>query len=190
MTSSRSPGTMTRLRGPMRSSMCSGSIAPMATPPMTWSRSGPGWSVSPWTPSRTMARVGFDRIGRYGSTPSSGMPWRARPCSRVRARPGFASRSTLFTMAPGDVHALALEERGVEDDLVDRPADAALGHDDRRRPEHRGDRGVGQADDGARRPAWPVPSMSRMSRSPRRRRGPSGSARRGPRRPGPRCRPG
>ena len=35
---------------------------------------GPGWIVSPWTPSRTIASVGFDRIGRYGSTPSSGMP--------------------------------------------------------------------------------------------------------------------
>ena len=100
MTSSRSPGTMTRLRGPIRSSMCSGSIAPMATPPMTWSRSGPGCRVSPWTPSRTMASVGLDRIGRYGRTPSSGMPRRARPCSSVRARPGFASRSTLFTIAP------------------------------------------------------------------------------------------
>ena len=64
MTSIRSPGTMTRLRGPIRWSMCSGSIAPIAIPPMTESRSGPGWIVSPWTPSRTIARVGFDRIGR------------------------------------------------------------------------------------------------------------------------------
>ncbi len=47
-----------------------------------------------------MASVGLDRIGRYGRTPSSGMPWRARPCSRVRARSGLASRSTLLTMAP------------------------------------------------------------------------------------------
>ncbi len=100
MTSSRSPGTMTSARGPMRWSMCRGSMAPMLTPPMTWSRSGPGQTSSPWTPSRTMDRVGLDRIGRYGRTPSRRMPWRARPRSRVRASSGFAARSTLLTMAP------------------------------------------------------------------------------------------
>ena len=31
------------------------------------------------------------------------MPWRARPRSRVRARPGLASRSTLLTIAPATV---------------------------------------------------------------------------------------
>ena len=100
MTSSRSPGTMTSARGPMRWSMCCGSIAPMEIPPITWSMSGPALSVSPWTPSRTMDRVGLDRMGRYGRTPSSGMPCRARPRSRVRARSGLARRSTLLTMAP------------------------------------------------------------------------------------------
>ena len=64
ITSSRSPGTITRVSGWIRSSMWAGSIAPIATPPITRSRSGPGWIVSPWTPSRIMARVGFDRIGR------------------------------------------------------------------------------------------------------------------------------
>ena len=47
---------------------------------------------------------------------------------------------------PGDVDALGPEERRVQDDLVDRAADAALADDDRRRPEHRRDRGVRKAD--------------------------------------------
>src|SRR5207249_3201081 len=46
-TSSRSPGTMTSVPGPTRSSMWPGSIAPIATPSMTRSRSGLGCSVSP-----------------------------------------------------------------------------------------------------------------------------------------------
>ena len=47
----------------------------------------------------------------------------------------------------GDRHAVRGEVRRVEDDLVDRPADAALADDDRRRPEHRRDGRVRQPDD-------------------------------------------
>ena len=42
---------------------------------------------------------------------------------------------------------MASEERVVEDDLVDRPADAGLADDDCAGPEHRGDVGVGEVDD-------------------------------------------
>ena len=47
-----------------------------------------------------MPSVGFDRIGRYGSTPSSGIPWRARPRRSVSSMPGCSSTRTLFTIAP------------------------------------------------------------------------------------------
>ena len=47
-----------------------------------------------------------------------------------------------------DRHAVRGEVRGVEHDLVDRPADAALRHDHRRRPQHRRDRRVRQPHDG------------------------------------------
>ena len=50
---------------------------------------------------------------------------------------------------PGDLHAMALEQRGIEHDLVDRTADAALGDDDRRRPEERRHRRVREPDDRA-----------------------------------------
>ena len=56
---------------------------------------------------------------------------RGRPCSRWPRRHGRRRR----------------EQGRVEDDLVDRPADAALAHDDRRRTEHRRDGGVREADD-------------------------------------------
>ena len=45
--------------------------------------------------------------------------------------------------------AVRREVRRVEDDLVDRPPDAALGHDHRRRPEHLRDDRVRQPDHGA-----------------------------------------
>ena len=147
MTSSRSPGTMTRLRGPMRWSMCSGSIAPIATPPMTWSRSGPGWSVSPWTPSRTMASVGLDRIGPVRQDAQQRDPVPGEAALSVRARPGFASRSTLLTMAPATWTPCRSNSAALSTiSSIGRP-DAALGDDDRRRPEHRRDDGVRQADD-------------------------------------------
>ncbi len=46
-----------------------------------------------------------------------------------------------------DLHAVSREERGVEHDLVDRAADAALADDDRRRAEQRRDDRVRQPDD-------------------------------------------
>ena len=55
----------------------------------------------------------------------------------------------MLTIAPATWTPCALEQRRVEHDLVDRPADAALGHDDRRRAEHRRDRRVRQPDDRA-----------------------------------------
>src|SRR4029450_5672361 len=50
------------LPGPAPASMWPASIAPIATPSMTRSRSGPGWIASPRTPSRIIASVGFERI--------------------------------------------------------------------------------------------------------------------------------
>ncbi len=54
------------------------------------------------------------------------MPWRASPCSSVPGEPGFRVEVHLVDDGAGDVDAVPLEERGVEDDLVDGPADAAL----------------------------------------------------------------
>ena len=155
MTSARSPGTITRLPGPIRWSMCSGSIAPIATPPMTRSRSGPGWRVSPWTPSRTIARVGLDRMGRYGRTPSNGIPCLRKALFKGARQARLGVEIDLVHDRARHVHAVTFEQGGVEDDLVDRPADAALRDDDRRRPEHR-------CDDGVREPDHrPDPGMAR-----------------------------
>ena len=60
----------------------------------------PRADTRPRTPSSTIPRVGFDRIGRYGSTPSSGIPWRASPRRSVSSIPGCSSTRTLFTIAP------------------------------------------------------------------------------------------
>ena len=100
ITSSRSPGTMTSVPGPTRSSMWCGSIAPIAMLSMTRSRSGPVEITRPRTPWRIIPSVGFDRIGRYGSTPSSGIPCRSRPRRRVSVIPGCSSIRTLLTIAP------------------------------------------------------------------------------------------
>ena len=188
ITSSRSPGTMTSDPGPIRASMWAGSIAPMATPSITRSRSRPGQITRPRTPSSTIPSVGFDRIGRYGSTPSSGIPWRARPRRASPRSPAARRPRTLFTIAPGDRHAVRAEVGRVEHDLVDRPPDPALGHDHRRRAEHLRDHRVRQPD---HRPDPGVPGplddqhvvARRTSRAPR------GSGHRGPRRPAPRCTP-
>ena len=74
----------------------------------------------------------------------------ARQAALERPRQaGLGVEVDLVDDRPGDLDAVALEQRGVEHDLVDRPADAALGDDDRRRAEHRRDRRVRQPDDRA-----------------------------------------
>ena len=80
---------------------------------------------------------------------------------------GLGEEVDLVDDRPGDLDARPLEERLVEHDLVDRPADTAFGDDDRRRPEHGRDVGIREVDDGAR---------------PRRARSPRSGACRGPRR--------
>ena len=60
---------------------------------------------------------------------------------------GFGVEVHLVHDRPGDLDAVAFEQGGVQDDLVDRPADPALGHDDRGRAEHRGDDRVREPDD-------------------------------------------
>jgi hypothetical protein len=50
---------------------------------------------------------------------------------------------------PGDLDPVRPEQRRIEDDLVDRPADATLADDHRRRPEHARDDRVRQPDDRA-----------------------------------------
>ena len=53
----------------------------------------------------------------------------------------------MLTIAPATWTPWRSKSDGVEHDLVDRAADAALGDDDRRRPEHRRDHGVRELDD-------------------------------------------
>ena len=140
---------MTSVQGPIRSSMWCGSIAPIATPPITRSRSGPGLMTRPRTPSSTIPSVGLDSIGRYGRTPRSGMPWMARPRSSVRASPGWWSRCTLFTMAPATRTPCAAKCEALSTiSSIGRPTPPSR-HDHRRRPEHRGDGGVGHPDNRA-----------------------------------------
>ena len=89
-----------------------------------------------------------------GSTGSAGTAARRAAGSRgargprrsVSSIPGCSSTRTLFTIAPATGTPCACEVRRVEDDLVDRPPDAALGHDHRRRAEHRRDHRVRQPD--------------------------------------------
>ena len=108
----------------------------------------PGGAPRPASARRASTASGWTGCGRYGSVPSSSMPWRARP-SRRTSRAGWVRRraSTLLTTAPSDLDAVPREQRMVEHDLVDRPADAGLGDDDRAGPEHRRDVGVREADD-------------------------------------------
>ena len=90
------------------------------------------------------------------------MPCGARPRSRIRAMPGWASRSTLLTMAPATVTPCARESDALSTiSSIGRPTPpsltmiagapsiaATVAFD---RPTT------------APTPAWPVPSMSRMS---------------------------
>ena len=68
------------------------------------------------------------------------MPWRAEAALEDLGDARLGVEVDLVDDRPRDLDAVAREERRVEDDLVDRAADAALADDDRRRPEHRGDR--------------------------------------------------
>ena len=149
ITSVRSPGTMTRLRGPIRWSMCSGSIAPIATPPITWSRSGAGverLAVDAFEDHR-QGRVGQDRpVGQHAQQRDA-VAREAALQGPGEARLGV--EVDLVDDGARDVDAVPLEQRGVEHDLVDRAADAALGDDDGGRTEHRRDGRVREVDDGA-----------------------------------------
>ena len=75
------------------------------------------------------------------------MPWRARPRSKRPGETRFRVEVHLVDDGSGDADTDPLEQRRVEDDLVDRAPHAALRDDDRGRAEHRGHRGVRQPDD-------------------------------------------
>jgi hypothetical protein len=62
--------------------------------------------------------------------------------------PGLGDHVDLVDDRPGDLDAVRPEQRRVEDDLVDGPADAALADDHRGRPQHPRDDRVRQPDDG------------------------------------------
>ena len=96
-----------------------------------------------------MPSVGLDRIGRYGqhAEERDPVPREARAERVLDAR--LLVDPDLVDDRAGDRDAVRLEVGRVEHDLVDRPADAALGDDDRRRAEHRRDHGVRQPDDRA-----------------------------------------
>ena len=86
----------------------------------------------------------------------SGMPYGASPRSMTRAMPGWACDVDLVDDRAGDLDPLGPEQRGVEDDLVDRATDAALADDEDggaeerrdgrvREPDHRADAGMAGA---------------------------------------------
>ena len=82
-------------------------------------------------------------------TPSRGIPWRARPRSSTALEAGLGDQVHLVHDRTRHRHAVLLEERGVEHDLVDGPADAPLADDHGgRAQEARHDR-VRQPDDRA-----------------------------------------
>ena len=159
ITSSRSPGTITSVPGPDPRQH----VVP--APSRRWRRPrSPGRGPGPGrSPGRARPRGSSPASGSTGSAgtaarPSSGIPWRARPRRSVSSIPGCSSTRTLFTIAPATGTPCAREVRRVEHDLVDRPPDAALGHDHRRR-----------ARASARRPRSTArsPPRRRRARSPR-----------------------
>ena len=75
------------------------------------------------------------------------MPWRRQPSLQGAGEVGFREQVDLVHDRAGDRDAGPLEQRLVEDDLVDRTSDTTLGHDHGRRSEHRRDLGVRQPDD-------------------------------------------
>ena len=77
------------------------------------------------------------------------MPWRRQAALERVRDPGLRVDVDLVDDRARDLDAVRREERGVEHDLVDRPADATLGDDHRRRAEHRGHDRVREADDRA-----------------------------------------
>ena len=103
----------------------------------------------------TLQLLGQHRQGRVGEERSVGQdPEEAdtvvrQPPPDDRRQVGLRVEIDLVDHGADDLHALFLEERRVEDDLVDRPADAALADDQRPRAEHPRHRRVGEADDGA-----------------------------------------
>jgi hypothetical protein len=73
------------------------------------------------------------------------------PCSAAALegpRDAGLGVSHLVHDGAGDAHAVPLEQRRVEHDLVDRAADAALADDDGGRPEEARDDRVREPDDG------------------------------------------
>ena len=54
------------------------------------------------------------------------MPWRRQAALEGPGQARLGVEVDLVDDRPGDLDAVALEQRGVEHDLVDRPADAAL----------------------------------------------------------------
>ena len=89
-------------------------------------------------------RVRQDRPVRQHAEQRDPVPAEAAPQRVLDAR--LLVDPDLVDDRPGDPDAVRGEMRGVEDDLVDRAADAALGHDHRRRAEHPRDDGVRQPD--------------------------------------------
>ena len=91
--------------------------------------------------------MGFERSGRTGRTPRSGIPYGARPRSRTALDAGLRLDVDLVHDRAGDTDTVLREQRRVEHDLVDRAPDAALADDDRRGAERGSDGRVRQSDD-------------------------------------------
>ncbi len=91
-------------------------------------------------------RVGQDRPVRQDAQQRDAVA--GQPVFERAGEPRLGVEVDLVDDRAGDLDAVPLEQRGVEHDLVDRPPDAALRHDDRRRAEHRRHGRVREADDG------------------------------------------
>ena len=165
--------------GATRSSMWLGSIAPMATPSITRSRSGPGWITRPPTPWSTMPSVGLDRIGQYGQHAEERDAVQREAALERPLDPGLVVHADLVDEGAGDRHAVRGEVGRIEHDLVDRPPYAALGHDHRRRPQLETPRWrwTGRSPRRRRRDRCPRRAARRGRRTPRAR---HRSVRRGP----------
>ena len=92
-------------------------------------------------------RVGQDLAVRQDAEERDAEPFEALLENSPEVRPG--GQVDLVDDRTPDPHALPLEERGVEHDLVDRTADAALRHDDRGRAEHARHDRIREPDHGA-----------------------------------------
>ena len=146
-TSSRSPGTMSRLPGTdafddmARLHRADGHVLDLAVQVVARMEQLAGHLLD----EHRQRRVGQDGSVGQGAQQADAVPREAHAQHLGQARVGV--RVDLVDHGAQDLDAAPREQGVVEHDLVDGPADAGLRDDDRGRAQRRRDIGIGQADD-------------------------------------------